>query len=50
MLVDPKKVCYTYIAQDTCTSQQLAVLALGTAVIENYVVIGYQSGNGVVYY
>ncbi|KAM0463312.1 hypothetical protein ACHAO4_000025 [Trichoderma viride] len=34
----PENVCYTYVATDTCTDEQLGALANGTAVIVDFVV------------
>ena len=45
MPVDPKKLCYTYSVLTTCTVQQIGQLAAGTAVVKNWVVLGYVQGN-----
>ncbi|EHK49333.1 hypothetical protein TRIATDRAFT_49779 [Trichoderma atroviride IMI 206040] len=37
-LDSPENVCYTYVAADTCTDEQLGALANGTAVIVDFVV------------
>lgn len=34
----PENVCYTYVAGDTCTDEQLDALANGTAIIVDFVV------------
>ncbi|KAH8684614.1 Alpha/Beta hydrolase protein [Tricladium varicosporioides] len=47
---DPNKVCYTYMALLTCTVAQIGMLAMGNAVVKDWVVVGYQAGNGTVVY
>jgi hypothetical protein len=48
--VDPKKVCYTYSAYNTCTEEQMERLGNGTAIVRDWVVVGYEEGSGSVYY
>jgi hypothetical protein len=50
MPVDPKKVCYTYSAYNTCTEEQMERLGNGTAIVRDWVVVGYEEGSGSVYY
>jgi hypothetical protein len=47
---NPPNICYTYMATTTCTTAQLARLQNGTAVVEDFVVVGYEDGSGVVLY
>lgn len=47
---NPPNICYTYIATTTCTPDQLTRLRNGTAIVEDWVVVGYVIGNGTVLY
>ncbi|CZR51737.1 uncharacterized protein PAC_01614 [Phialocephala subalpina] len=47
---DPPKICYTYMPTTTCTTDQLARLQNGTAIVEDWVVMGYLEDEGMVYY
>lgn len=42
---DPPKVCYTLMTLTSCTAQDLQRLANGTAVVKDYIVVGYKEGN-----
>ncbi|KUJ23315.1 alpha/beta-hydrolase [Mollisia scopiformis] len=37
---NPPNICYTYMATTTCTTDQLAKLQNGTAVVEDWIVVG----------
>lgn len=43
-------ICYTLMALTTCTTADLARLAAGTAIVKDYLVVGYVDGNATVWY
>jgi hypothetical protein len=47
---DPKKVCYTLMALTTCTAADFQRLAAGTAIVKDFVVVGYVEGDATVWY
>lgn len=46
----PQSECYTWDQFETCTDSQIAMLRDGTAITRDYVMIGYETANGTVYY
>jgi carboxypeptidase D len=42
--------CYTWDQFETCTVSQIAMLRAGTAITRDFVMVGYQTANGSVYY
>lgn len=46
MPVDPEKVCYIYSVLGSCTVEQMGRLAAGTAVVKDWVVIGWANEEG----
>ncbi|OIW27065.1 alpha/beta-hydrolase [Coniochaeta ligniaria NRRL 30616] len=46
----PPSQCYTWDQFETCTDTQIAMLRDGTAITKDYVMIGYHTANGTVYY
>jgi carboxypeptidase D len=46
----PKPECYLWDIFQTCTASQTEMLRNGTAVMKDYVMIGYQLPNGTVHY
>ncbi|TVY94449.1 Carboxypeptidase S1-like protein A [Lachnellula willkommii] len=47
---DPKKVCYTLMALTTCTTADFQRLAAGTAIVRDFVLVGYVEGNATIWY
>ncbi|TVY38347.1 Carboxypeptidase S1-like protein [Lachnellula subtilissima] len=47
---DPKKVCYTLMALNTCTTADIQRLTAGTAVVRDFVLVGYVEANTTVWY
>lgn len=41
-----KMECYTWAISDTCTEEQIAALAAGTAVVRDYVVVDPDGSSG----
>lgn len=39
-------ICYTYDSVSTCTDEQLEWLAAGTAIVEDFVLVGNTNGTG----
>lgn len=46
----PTSKCYTWDQFETCTVTQIAMLRNGRAITKDYVMIGYITANGTVYY
>ena len=42
--------CYTWDQFETCTESQIAMLRNGKAITKDYVMVGYETANGTVYY
>jgi hypothetical protein len=42
----PKSLCYTWDVMESCTSFQAALLANGTAIVQDFVMVGYVLPNG----
>jgi carboxypeptidase D len=47
---DPPKVCYTFMTLTSCTVADLQRLADGTAIVKDFVVVGYAEGNTTIWY
>jgi hypothetical protein len=45
MPVDPEKVCYVYSALTTCSIAEMEALGAGTAVVHDWVVVGFEEGS-----
>ncbi|KAL7893039.1 Alpha/Beta hydrolase protein [Trichoderma sp. SZMC 28014] len=42
----PKPLCYTWDVLETCTTSQAALLANGTAIVRDFIMVGYVLPNG----
>ncbi|KAL6890098.1 Alpha/Beta hydrolase protein [Trichoderma evansii] len=42
----PEPLCYTWDVMATCTSSQTALLANGSAIVQNFIMVGYTLSNG----